>query len=164
LLLISLFIPGISRYLVPPDADYDHVFAMGIGLETELVTLLERQNAGRILLVLDSCFSGNAGGRTFLDPKLAQRIGQYRAPLSLRHLDLGAGRVILAACRDTEVAIEQHDHGIFTRHFLAILSTARRETVGIPNGYRYSNYWKEYVYRAWRVEPKLRGTYERSWD
>lgn len=127
-----------ARYLVPHDADYDRIFATGISLEQELKTLLERQSAGRVLFILDACFSGLAGGRTFIGPSLAHAVSMFRSSIPpLRSLDLGFGRVILAACRDNEVALEETrlGHGLFTYHLLACLTEAGDATIGVAELY-----------------------------
>lgn len=125
----------ISRYLVPYDADYDHIFATGVGFETDVVELLERQLAGRVLFIIDSCFSGRAGGRSIFGPHLQRRLSQLRAPLSLRELELGFGKAILSACRDDELAQERNDHGIFTRNLIDALSREGPPTVGVGDVY-----------------------------
>lgn len=126
----------VSRYLVAADTEFEQVFATGIGLETEICTLLERQFTRRLLLILDSCFSGQAGGRTFMGPRLAQRVAQFRSRITLSDLDLGYGRVILAACRDHELASEKGDHGVFTGFLLEALCAAGDDpTIGVAELY-----------------------------
>lgn len=127
-----------ARYLVPHDAEYAHLFATGIGLEREIVEVLDRQIAGRVLLVLDACFSGRAGGRTFLGPNLKRSLALRRgARLSLRELHLGFGSVVLAACQDDEVATEQpsHGHGIFTFRFIEALRAGPGPSIGLGELY-----------------------------
>jgi uncharacterized caspase-like protein len=127
----------VSRYLVPHGADYGRIFATGIGLERELTALLERQSASRVLLILDACFSGLAGGRTFVGPVL-RRTRAIFAPqrISLRSLDLGSGRAMLAACKDEEVSREQDGHGIFTRHLLEALTAPGEPIIPVAELYR----------------------------
>ena len=121
----------ISRYLVPYDAEYEYLFSTGIGMETDIDSLLERQYSRRLLFVLDTCFSGKAGGRGFIGPNLASRLAQYRAPLSLQELHLGFGRAIMTACADNEFAKENKEHGVFTAHLIKALSGNDTPTIGI---------------------------------
>ncbi len=81
----------------------------GISLESDLATLLERQTVGRVLVVIDACFSGRVGigSRTFLGPSLGNALSTFRgARVKLGGLDLGFGRAILCACRDYLLAGE----------------------------------------------------------
>jgi uncharacterized caspase-like protein len=122
-----------ARYLVPYDAEFGKIFATGIDIDRDVHTWLERlAEAKMVVLVLDACFSGAAGGRTFMGPLL----GESRArpgyldeggPISLRHLDLGRGRVILCAADDDQIAHEDRSlgHGLFTHHLLAALQRPR---------------------------------------
>ena len=114
-----------SRYLVAHDTEYDSVFATGIDMENDLKRLLERlHKAGVVVIILDACFSGLAGGRTFRGPKLQQTIQENRSQLiTLKDLSLGEGRVIIAACKDNQVAREKNElkHGLFTHHLMEII-------------------------------------------
>lgn len=124
----------VSRYLVPHDANYDSIFATGIDLERELRTLLERQRAARVVLILDACFSGLAGGRTFCGASLKKLLVPFRsAQIGLRELNLGEGRAILAACKDDQLAREdpQRKHGIFTYCLIETLTAPGGATVTV---------------------------------
>jgi uncharacterized caspase-like protein len=124
----------IARYLVPHDADRRRIFATGIGLEDELLRLFDRQSAQRVLFVLDSCFSGQAGGRTFVGAALRRELSAFRSGrVSLRPLELGFGRVFITACRDDEVAREDADyaHGVFTYHLLNALTRPGEPVVSV---------------------------------
>lgn len=128
----------ISRYLVPHDAGYGRIFASGIGLEHELTSLLERQSASRVLFVLDACFSGRAGGRTFVGPILRRTRSMFGDHgISLRNLDLGSGHAVLAACKDDEVAKEEDGHGIFTRYLLEALTIPGQPVISIAELYQH---------------------------
>jgi uncharacterized caspase-like protein len=149
----------ISRYLVASDTEYDQIFATGIGLETDLVSLLERQLSERVVVILDACFSGRAGGRSIFGPHLASR-AQFRALLKLRDLDLGYGRAILAACRDDELARESADHGLFTRSFMEVLSEpSKSSTIGLGELY-HSVFDKVTLASSGSQHPVLKGTLE----
>ncbi|WP_255949816.1 caspase family protein [Streptomyces odontomachi] len=130
-----------ARYLVVHDTEYDSVFATGLDMERELPRLFERIRRPRLVLMLiDACFSGRAGGRTFEGPRLrAERShvrGEHR--VSLKGLDLGEGRLMIAACDDHQVAREEAaiGHGVFTNYLLKGPSAAGdSETVGILHLY-----------------------------
>lgn len=132
-----------SRYLIAHDTSYENLYADGIDMEIDLQRWFERiSNAALIVLMLDACFSGQAGGRTFEGPQLRRRRAKYRTrePISLKNLDLGEGRVMLAACQDDQVASEQRTlgHGVFTHFLLQALgrsSTEEDRTVGLGTLY-----------------------------
>lgn len=114
----------IARYLVMYDTELDAIFATGINLEDEMISLVSRIRAGLVLIFIDSCFSGKAGGRTFENPRLARLSSAWRAKRKLSELDLGQGRVILAGADDNELALETSSlrHGVFTHFLLEALS------------------------------------------
>lgn len=122
-----------GRFLLPHDVDFDRIYSTGLGMETVIPDWLERLSSARLTaLVLDCCFSGAAGGRTVMGP-LLRSAGERRtlspadAPVSLKELELGRGRVILCASDEDQVARENRrlGHGVFTRHFLAALTRPR---------------------------------------
>jgi uncharacterized caspase-like protein len=129
-----------ARYLVTHDTSYGSVFATAIDMERDLTQLFKRLAPPRlVLLLIDACFSGLAGGRTFEGPMLGSMRGNTRGggdPISLADLDLGEGRLMIAACGDAELAREEAElgHGVFT-HFLlrgpAAASSDGDRTVGI---------------------------------
>jgi uncharacterized caspase-like protein len=122
-----------SRYLIPHDTDYRRIFATGIDMERDVHTWLERlPDAKLVVIVLDACFSGAAGGRSFTGPLLAESrtLRGYlddSRPVSIRRLDLGRGRVILCAADDEQLAREDAalGHGVFTHHLLQSLARPR---------------------------------------
>jgi uncharacterized caspase-like protein len=134
-----------ARYLVPYDAERSRVFATGIDLDRDVHAWLTRLTDARmVVLVIDACFSGAAGGRTFMGPllsELPERAGYLddAAPVSLRSLDLGRGRVILCAADDDQIAYEDRSlgRGLFTHHLLAALQRPREgATVDIGDLYK----------------------------
>lgn len=108
---------GYSKYLLPHDADRADLFGSALSME-ELSRILQRLRAERVVLIIDSCFSGAAGGRTPYEPNTASR-GVITEEFLARIANLGQGRVILTASGSREVAREsnKHRHGVFT-HFL----------------------------------------------
>lgn len=125
-----------ARYLVLHDTEYDSVFATGLDMERELPRLFERIHRPRLVLMLiDACFSGRAGGRTFEGPRLRAERSHVRGQrVSLTGLELGEGRLMIAACDDHQVAREEAalGHGVFTNYLLKGPSvTDDNETVGL---------------------------------
>jgi uncharacterized caspase-like protein len=122
-----------SRYLIPHDTDFRRIYATAIDMERDVHTWLERlPEAKLVVIVLDACFSGAAGGRTFTGPLLADSRTHPgylddSEPVSLKLLDLGRGRVILCAADDDQLAREDAalGHGLFTHHLLQSLARPR---------------------------------------
>jgi hypothetical protein len=90
----------------------------GLILDDELGVLANELRAGRVLIVLDACYSGTATGGGAGAPKLApydtieKVIGQPAAFLGTRkgqQADLPAGHILLSASRDNEVAWTSND-------------------------------------------------------
>lgn len=109
---------GYSKYLLPHDADLGDLFGSALSME-ELSRILQRLRAERVVLIIDSCFSGAAGGRTPYEPNAASR-GVISKEFLSRMVSAGKGRVILTASGSDEVAQESREkrHGVFTHFFL----------------------------------------------
>jgi hypothetical protein len=109
---------GYSKYLLPHDANRGDLFGSALSME-ELSRILQRLGAERVVLIIDSCFSGAAGGRTPYEPNASSR-GVTSSEFLSRMADAGKGRVILTASGSHEVARESGDtrHGIFTYFLL----------------------------------------------
>jgi uncharacterized caspase-like protein len=134
-------VDAISRYLIMYDTLRENIYGTGLDLERDVVRLFERIKSNLILVFIDSCFSGMAGGRTFEGPNLVKASLDFRGPKgsSLQELKLGEGRAMITACKDNEVAREDPklNHGIFTFHLLRILTDTRSgvSALGIANLY-----------------------------
>ena len=116
-----------SRYLIVHDTEYENVYATGIDMERDLRRWFQRiREPQLVVLFIDACFSGRAGGRTFEGPQLRKERTQKRTSglVSLKGLELGEGRLMLAACDDNQVAREDSviGHGVFTHHLLEVLT------------------------------------------
>ena len=105
---------GLSKYLLPYDANPAELFSSALSME-DLDRILQRLRTDRVVLILDSCFSGAAGGRTLFEPNI-----RTRAPMTdeflARMSAAGKGCVILTASSGDEVAHEDSRlrHGVFT--------------------------------------------------
>lgn len=107
---------GLSKYLVPRDADPESLFTTGFPMD-DIQRVFARLQAERVVFLVDTCFSGATGGRTF--SKQLTRSGH----LSTQFLDRLAhsrGRVIITAAGPNELALELPDlgHGVFTYYLL----------------------------------------------
>lgn len=113
---------GLSKYLVPGDADPDDLYSTGLPMD-ELQTVFGRIEAERVVAFLDACYSGAAGGRTFASKRT--RAGQVD-DLFLERLTRSKGRAIITASRPAEVSIELPElgHGIFTYYLVQALKGA----------------------------------------
>jgi hypothetical protein len=107
---------GFSKYLVPADAEPDDLYSTAFPMD-ELQTIFARIEAERVVVFLDACYSGAAGGRTFLSKKT--RSGHVD-DLFLERLARSKGRAILTASRSAEVSLELPElgHGIFTYYLI----------------------------------------------
>jgi hypothetical protein len=103
---------GLAKYLIPSDADPDDLFSTAFPMD-DLQTIFGRIEAERVVMFLDACYSGAAGGRTFSSKKT--RAGAVD-DLFLERLTRSKGRAILTAAQPAEVSIELPElgHGIFT--------------------------------------------------
>ncbi|CAM3893008.1 caspase family protein [Kibdelosporangium persicum] len=118
-----------GRYLALHDTEYDNVYATGLSMERELPWLFERiSRPPLVLMLIDACFSGRAGGRTFEGPrrKAARATARDSGMISLDDLELGEGRLMISACDDDQIAYERRGlgHGVFTHYLLKGPATA----------------------------------------
>jgi uncharacterized caspase-like protein len=103
---------GLAKYLIPSDADPDDLFSSALPMD-DLETIFGRIEAERVVMFLDACYSGAAGGRTFASKKTRSAAVD---DLFLERLTRSRGRAIVTASRPAEVSIELPElgHGIFT--------------------------------------------------
>jgi len=113
---------GLAKYLIPADADPDDLYSTALPID-EMQTIFSRVEAERMVVFLDACYSGAAGGRTFsakrtratnLDDQFLERLTRSK------------GRAIITASRPSEVSIELAElgHGIFTYYLVQGLKGA----------------------------------------
>jgi uncharacterized caspase-like protein len=107
---------GLAKYLIPSDADPDDLFSTALPMD-DLQAIFGRIEAERVVMFLDACYSGAAGGRTFASKRT--RAGTVD-DLFLERLTRSKGRAIITASRPNEVSIELPElgHGVFT-YYLA---------------------------------------------
>jgi hypothetical protein len=113
---------GFAKYLVPSDAEPDDLYSTALPMD-EIQTIFGRIEAERVVVFLDSCYSGAAGGRTFASKKTRSA---HVDDLFLERLTRSKGRAIITASRPAEVSIELPElgHGIFTYYLVQGLKGA----------------------------------------
>jgi len=103
---------GLAKYLVPSDADPNDLYSTALPMD-EFQTIFDRIEADRVVVFLDACYSGAAGGRTFASRRTrAGRVDE----VFLDRLTRSKGRAIVTASRASEVSLEVPElgHGLFT--------------------------------------------------
>jgi hypothetical protein len=113
---------GLSKYLVPSDADPNDLYSTALPMD-EMQIIFDRIEAEQVVVFLDACYSGAAGGRTFV----AKRTRAVRVDeLFLDRLARSKGRAVIAAARASEVSLELPElgHGLFTYYLLQGLQGA----------------------------------------
>ena len=107
---------GLSKYLVPIDADPDDLYSTAMPMD-EMQNVLARIEAERVTVFLDACYSGAAGGRTFASTK-SRTVNVD--DIFLDRLTRSKGRAIVTASRPSELSIELPElgHGVFTYYLV----------------------------------------------
>ncbi|PYN24920.1 MAG: hypothetical protein DMD76_13670, partial [Candidatus Rokuibacteriota bacterium] len=121
--------------------------------------------AERIVMLLDTCYSGTAGGRTFMRQQI--RAGGINDQF-LERLTRSKGRVIITASGPNEVALESSElgHGVFTYFLLqGLAGQADRNGDGVVTVSELYEYVEEQVDRKARAEggrqrPLMKGEVE----
>nr|AAU82845.1 polysaccharide deacetylase [uncultured archaeon GZfos1D1] len=108
----------LEKFIVPYDAKKDDLFGYGLSMDVIREILDKRIESKRAVFFIDSCYSGEAGGRTFSRPDVAAR----NITISEKFLEQlsGEGRIIITASKPDELSLETDElkHGIFT-YYLA---------------------------------------------
>lgn len=155
---------GLSKYLVPRDGNPDSLYSTALPMD-DVQRIFGRIAAERIVMLLDTCYSGTAGGRTFARARV--RAGGINDQF-LERLTRSRGRVILTASGPNEVALESATlaHGLFTYYLLeGLKGKADRNGDGIVTVSELYEYVEEQVDRAARLaggrqRPLMRGEIE----
>ena len=105
------------NYVIPYDAQVSRLFATGIDMRQFLRTIKERVHTDRILLVMDTCYSG-AGAPT-------GHKGLMRTNIDAKVLAQGTGSLVISSSLPTERAWESDKlkNSFFTRYLIDSLST-----------------------------------------
>lgn len=132
--------------LLPFDCDPANV-ADSVLSEDEFSRALSRIQAGRLVVFLDACHSGDAGtlkaDSAFPEPGFAEK--------SLARLSQGKGRVLIASSRgpETSLILPGANNSLFTEHLLgALRGNAVTQSDGLIRIFEVFNYVAENVRRA----------------
>ena len=154
----------LEKFIVPYDAKKDDLFGYGLSMDTIREILDERIKSKRAVFFIDSCYSGEAGGRTFSRPDVAAR----NITISEKFLEQlsGEGRIIITASKPDELSLETDElrHGIFTYYLAeglrgkADLNKDGVVTVDELYSYVYEKVTKEARKRGGNQHPLRKGT------
>jgi len=155
---------GLAKYLIPMDAEPESLYSTALPMD-EIQRIFARIPAERIVMLLDTCYSGTAGGRTFMRQQI--RAGSINDQF-LERLTRSRGRVIITASGPNEVALESSElgHGVFTYFLLqGLAGKADRNGDGVVTVSELYEYVEEQVDRKARAEggrqrPLMKGEVE----
>ncbi|MCG8603959.1 caspase family protein, partial [bacterium] len=130
---------GIEKYLIPSDAEIDRLRATGISMD-EIHRCFGWIDSKQVLFFIDSCYSGEAGGRTFSNTDFRKR-----ATINDDFLNdlAGEGRLVMTACDVNELSLEMEErgHGLFTYYLIkglkGVADKDRDGFVTVPELYEY---------------------------
>jgi uncharacterized caspase-like protein len=155
---------GQAKYLIPRNVQPESLRRTAFAME-EMQGLVARIPAERVVLLLDTSYSGAAGGRTFAPPNARPR---SLSDQFLERLAKSRGRLVITASGANEVALEPADlgHGLFTYYLLEGLSgKADRNGDGIVTVSELYPYLEDQVDRKSRAaggrqRPVMKGEIE----
>lgn len=155
---------GLSKYLIPRNADPDSLYSTAFPMD-EIQKIFARIPAERVVMLLDTCYSGTAGGRTFARQQI--RSGNLSDQF-LERLTRSRGRVVITASGPNEVALESPElgHGIFTYYLLeGLAGKADRNGDGLVTVSELYEYVEDQVERkareaGGRQRPLMKGEIE----
>ena len=130
---------GLAKYFLPSDVDAGDLYNTALPLR-ELQPIFDRIQAQRVILFLDSSYSGAAAGLTLASKKPP---GGTADDNFFERLSRSRGRVIFTSSRPSEIALEAPDlgHGIFTYYLVEGLQGAadlnRDGIVSVQELYEY---------------------------
>jgi hypothetical protein len=108
---------GQVNYILAHDTDKNKLFSKGIPMQELCRLIKSRVSCDRVLIVLDTCFSGN----TAPTGKSLNRTGN----MSATEVALGTGQLVICSSSTNQRSWEsmQYQNGIFTRKLIESLQT-----------------------------------------
>lgn len=106
---------GKKNYIVAYDTSRDKLFGTGVNMNDLCTQLRERLNTDRVLLVMDTCYSGGATD--------SAKGSEQAANFDTAALSIGNGRLVLSSSDTEQRSWESkaYKNGIFTHHLIETL-------------------------------------------
>lgn len=148
---------NLAKYLLPYDADFDNFFASALS-NSDFNTLLLSIKSKRLVVFMDSCYSGGVSEKKARDVKIVEDPYEKMAD--------GEGRLVIAASQPDQRSFEDENlgYGIFTHHLIeALKGAADLDNDGYVTAMEVYKYLSETVPKTARrlaggvQEPILRG-------
>lgn len=147
----------LAKYLLPYDANFDNFSASALS-NSDFNTLLLSIKSKRLIVFMDSCYSGGLSEKKARDVKIVEDPYEKMAE--------GEGRLVIAASQPDQRSFEDKNlsHGIFTYHLIeALKGKADLDNDGYVTAMEVYKYLSETVTKTARrlaggvQEPILRG-------
>jgi tetratricopeptide (TPR) repeat protein len=108
--------PGKKNYIVAWDTDRDQLFGSGVNMNDLCSQIRERVNTDRVLIVMDTCYSGAAAS----DARGLERTADN---FDAEVIAQGAGRLVISSSSPNEQSWESraYQNGIFTHNLIECL-------------------------------------------
>ena len=144
----------LEKFIVPYDAKKDDLFGHALSMDTVRKILDERIESKRAIFFIDSCYSGEAGGRTFSRPEFAAR----NITISEKFIEQlsGEGRIVITASKPDELSLELDElkHGLFTYYLVEGL---KGKADSNEDGFVTVDELYSYVYKQVEAKARLLG-------
>ena len=128
---------GFEKYLLPWDCSVDTDFNNNAISMSEVGSYLQSKSFQRVMVVLDTCYSGGVGERGFNRSKGVRGIAGVADPTKMvfDSLDSTTCRVLVAACKANQLAHELSDlkAGLFSHYLVQGIRDSRAD--GNKDGY-----------------------------
>lgn len=117
------------NYIVPYDTQIHKLYATGLEMSQLLRTMKERVHTNRIVLVMDTCYSGAEA--------MAEHKGLFRTNINPQKIASGIGSLVISSSAPDQRSWESDDlkNSYFTRYFIDALS-ANNANVAVDAAFR----------------------------
>jgi tetratricopeptide (TPR) repeat protein len=104
------------NYIIPYDTQIHKLYATGLEMSALLRTMKERVHTNRIVLVMDTCYSGAEA--------MAEHKGLFRTNINPQKVAEGIGSLVISSSASDQRSWESEDlkNSYFTRYFIEALS------------------------------------------
>jgi MinD-like ATPase involved in chromosome partitioning or flagellar assembly len=156
---------GFGEYIITYDSRMDGLIATALRMN-QVRDIFRDIQSEKVIFLLDTCFSGHAGGDSPPGVRTLPSVGAVSAAeVDIGLSDIaatGGGRMILTACGVNELAWEEQGHGVFTRCLVEGVRTGAADVNrnGIIDIYDLSAYLQNQVRddSGQRQNPVSKGT------